>query len=44
MGPKRETIDTREYADAELAAKYPARDVSKSGLVTSGPLANECTT
>lgn len=39
MGPNRDTIDTSEYADAELAAKYPLRVVSNSGLVTSGPFA-----
>lgn len=41
IGAKRETILTNEYAEAELAARYPARDVSRSGLVTSGPFAKE---
>ena len=43
MGANLDTILTKEYADAELAARYPARDVSRSALVTSGPLARECT-
>lgn len=40
-GPKRCSIDTQEYDDAETAARYPFRDVSSSGLATSGPLASE---
>merc|ERR1719247_2095267 len=35
------TRDTKEYADAELAPKYPRRDVSSNGFVTSGPFAKE---
>ena len=40
-GPKRCSIDTYEYEDAETAAKYPFLEVSSSGLATSGPLARE---
>jgi len=42
-GPKRCSIDTYEYDDADTAARYPLRLVSSSGFATSGPLASECT-
>lgn len=42
-GPKRCSIDTYEYDDADTAAKYPLRDVSSSGFATSGPFASEWT-
>ena len=42
-GPKRCSIETYEYDDADTAARYPFLDVSSSGFATSGPLASECT-
>merc|ERR1719282_1249033 len=43
MGPNFWRRDTAEYADADDAARYPFRDVSRRGFVTSGPFARECT-
>ena len=43
-GPKRCTIETSEYALALTAPRYPPRDTSSNGFLTSGPLASECTT
>ena len=42
-GPNFCTHDTSEYAEADDAARYPRREVSIRGLVTSGPLASEWT-
>ena len=39
-----EELEAEADADAEEAARYPLREVSRRGLVTSGPLARECTT